>query len=98
MEHLWWELLIKWQLDFAVESGYSGQDHKTNFLQYLEIEVSLWYNIRKTRIELDINDFFKFYSKAQIENAVLYAKDLNNRFTVLWLNFDIFGTKEPLLS
>ena len=49
-------------------------------------------------IELDINDFFKFYSKAQIENAVLYAKDLKDRFTVLWLNFDIFGTKEPLFD
>lgn len=51
-----------------------------------------------SEIELDINDFFKFYSKAQIENAVLYAKDLKDRFTVLWLNFDIFGTKEPLLG
>ena len=49
-------------------------------------------------IELDIKDFFNFYSKAQIEDAVLYAKDLKDRFTVLWLNFDIFGTKEPLFS
>ena len=35
LEHLWWELLIKWQLDLAVESDYSGQDHRRNFLQYL---------------------------------------------------------------
>ena len=35
MEHLWCELLIEWQLDFAVELDYSDQDHKTNFLQYL---------------------------------------------------------------
>ena len=49
-------------------------------------------------IELDINDFFKFYSKAQIEDAVLYAKDLKDRFTVLWLNFDFFGTNEPLFD
>ncbi len=38
--------------------------------------------------ELDINDFYSFYGREKIENAVLYAKDLKDRYTVLWMNYD----------
>lgn len=41
--------------------------------------------------ELDISEFYKMYSKEKIENAVLYAKDLKDRYTVLWINYDLFG-------
>lgn len=43
------------------------------------------------KVGLDINDFYDFYGEEKINNAVLYAKDLKDRYTVLWLNFDFFG-------
>lgn len=39
----------------------------------------------------DLSEFYAFYGKEKIENAVKYAKDLKDRYTVLWLNYDIFG-------
>ena len=42
-------------------------------------------------VGLDVNEFYKLYGKEKINNAVLYAKDLKDRYTVLWLNYDLFG-------
>lgn len=42
-------------------------------------------------VGLDINDFYKLYGSEKINNAILYAKDLKDRFTVLWVNYDFFG-------
>jgi glycerol-1-phosphate dehydrogenase [NAD(P)+] len=39
----------------------------------------------------DINYFYSFYGVKKIKNATLYAKDLKDRYTVLWLYFDLFG-------
>lgn len=39
--------------------------------------------------ELDISEFYKLYGKKKIENAVRYAKDLKDRYTVLWYNYDL---------
>lgn len=44
-----------------------------------------------TLVELDINEFYSLYGQEKIKNAVLYAKDLKDRYTVLWLNYDLFG-------
>ena len=44
-------------------------------------------------VELDINEFYSLYGKEKIENAVSYAKDLKDRYTVLWVNYDLFGGK-----
>lgn len=44
--------------------------------------------------ELDINEFYSLYGKEKIENAVSYAKDLKDRYTVLWVNYDLFGGQE----
>jgi len=41
-------------------------------------------------IELDINEFEKLYGKEKIQNAVWFAKDLKDRYTVLWLYFCLF--------
>ncbi len=41
--------------------------------------------------ELDISEFYNLYGEEKIKNAVLYAKDLKDRYTVLWLNYDLFG-------
>lgn len=42
-------------------------------------------------VGLDTDDFYVFYGEEKINNAVLFAKDLKDRYTVLWLNFDFFG-------
>ncbi len=39
--------------------------------------------------ELDISEFYSLYGKDKINNAVLYAKDLKDRYTVLWMNYDL---------
>lgn len=40
-------------------------------------------------VELDIKEYYDLYGKEKIESAVKYAKDLKDRYTVLWLNYDI---------
>lgn len=45
-------------------------------------------------VGLDINDFFKMYGKQKVNDAITYAKDLKDRYTVLWLYYDLFGKKE----
>ncbi|MBR1969645.1 MAG: sn-glycerol-1-phosphate dehydrogenase [Clostridia bacterium] len=41
-------------------------------------------------IGLSYDDFIEFYGKNKINDAVLYAKDLKDRYTVLWLNYKYF--------
>lgn len=41
--------------------------------------------------EIDISEFYEMYGEKKIKDAVLYAKDLKDRYTVLWLNYDIGG-------
>lgn len=41
--------------------------------------------------ELNMDDFYNMYSAQTIADAVLYAKDLKDRFTVLWMNYDFYG-------
>jgi len=40
-------------------------------------------------VGLDIGEFTKLYSKEKIENALFYAKDLKDRYSVLWLYYDL---------
>ena len=40
-------------------------------------------------VELDINEFVELYGKEKILSAIRYAKDLKDRYTVLWLNYDL---------
>ena len=42
------------------------------------------------RVGLDMSEFYKMYSEEKILKAVKYAKDLKDRYTVLWINYD-FG-------
>ncbi len=41
--------------------------------------------------ELDLAQFYKLYDEKKLQDAVLYAKDLKDRYTVLWLYYDLFG-------
>lgn len=44
-----------------------------------------------TAVGLDMGEFYKLYSTEKINDAILWAKDLKDRYTVLWLYFDLFG-------
>lgn len=41
-------------------------------------------------VELDISEFEKMYGKQKLENAKWFAKDLKDRYTVLWLYYSLF--------
>ena len=45
------------------------------------------------RVGLDKRDFYGLYSEEKIADARLYAKDLKDRYTVLWMYYDLFGQK-----
>ena len=41
------------------------------------------------KIGLRYNDFEALYGKAKITDALLFAKDLKDRYSVLWMYFDL---------
>lgn len=43
------------------------------------------------RVGLDYSEFEKLYGKEKIADAILYAKDLKDRYTVLWLAYKYFN-------
>ncbi len=45
-------------------------------------------------VGLDIKEFYSLYGKEKIEKAILYAKDLKDRYTVLWINYDFYGDEK----
>lgn len=47
-------------------------------------------------VGLKMDKFFAQYGGKHIRDAVLYAKDLKDRYTVLWLYYDLFGGETPL--
>ena len=42
-------------------------------------------------VGLDLSEFHKKYGTEKINDAISYAKDLKDRYTVLWLYYDLFG-------
>lgn len=47
-------------------------------------------------VQLDMADFYALYSKEKCTNAIFYAKDLKDRFTVLWLYYDLLGDNKDV--
>lgn len=45
-------------------------------------------------VNLDMAEFYGLYSQEKINNAVLFAKELKDRYTVLWMHYDFFGGQE----
>lgn len=43
---------------------------------------------------LNMKEFYDMYSQNKIDDALLYAKDLKDRYTVLWCYYDMFGKSE----
>ena len=42
-------------------------------------------------VGMDMQEFYKLYSAEKIKGATWYAKELKDRFTVLWMYYDLFG-------
>lgn len=102
-----WEKHIKESYGFAAQGVIALQDKLNFYGSNLpEIYRKKWTQIRKvlsdapSSLELceilktagmDYNDFEKFYGRSVIDDAVLYAKDLKDRYTVLWLYYTVLG-------
>lgn len=43
------------------------------------------------RVGLDYADFVKLYGEAKISDGRVYAKDLKDRYSVLWMLYDLYG-------
>ena len=41
-------------------------------------------------IGLDYKEFVELYGAEKIDNSLLFAKDLKDRYSVLWLNYKYF--------
>ncbi len=46
--------------------------------------------------KIDYSEFFGLYGKDKINTAIHYAKDLKDRYTVLWLYYDLFGVDNEI--
>lgn len=44
-------------------------------------------------VDLDMKDFTSMYPEEKLREAILFAKDLKDRYSVLWLYFDLNGGK-----
>jgi glycerol-1-phosphate dehydrogenase [NAD(P)+] len=58
-----------------------------------EMPSALEINEILSNVGLDINEFYMCYGRQHILDAVKYAKELKDRYTCLWLNYDLFGGK-----
>ncbi|MBQ8908397.1 MAG: sn-glycerol-1-phosphate dehydrogenase [Clostridia bacterium] len=45
------------------------------------------------RVGLSHEDFLAFYDEGKRRDSLLYAKDLKDRYSVLWLHYDLFSKK-----
>ena len=44
-------------------------------------------------VGLDMAEFYDLYSEETLRDAIGYAKELKDRYTVLWMHYDMFGGK-----
>ena len=42
-------------------------------------------------VDLDMKEFYELYGEKKLNDAIIYAKDLKDRYTVLWINYDFYG-------
>lgn len=66
---------------------------KENEIKQILSEVPTTKELKKmlSLVNLDMKDFYNLYTKQKIHNAIMYAKDLKDRYTVLWLYYDLLG-------
>ena len=46
-------------------------------------------------VGLDMEEFYRLYDEQKLRDAVLYAKDLKDRYTVLWMYWDLLRSNKP---
>ena len=80
---------IKYKLDTVTIDAQPG---KLYYEGKLSNTVIPW-NI-DVRYYLDGAELTRFYGEQKIRDAVRYAKDLKDRYTVLWIYYDFFGGDE----
>ena len=73
----------------------SVYNERENEIKAILSEVPTYEEIVKiiNSIGLDINEFYELYGEDKISDAVTYAKDLKDRYTVLWMYYDMLGTE-----
>lgn len=49
-----------------------------------------------SKVGLCMDSFYELYGMEKIKTAVSYAKDLKDRYTVLWLYYDMYGEKAEI--
>lgn len=49
-----------------------------------------------TDVGIDLSEFNQMYDRNRIENGMWFAKDIKERYSVLWLYYDLFFAKEML--
>lgn len=45
---------------------------------------------------IDLSEFRKMYDEDRIQNGIWFGKDIKDRYSILWLHFDLFFGKEVL--
>jgi glycerol-1-phosphate dehydrogenase [NAD(P)+] len=43
------------------------------------------------KVEMDMKEFYDLYGAEKIRDAVLFAKDIKDRYSALWVNYDYYG-------
>lgn len=43
------------------------------------------------KVEMNMDEFYALYGEKKIRDAVLYAKDIKDRYSALWVNYDYYG-------
>jgi len=46
------------------------------------------------KVEMNIDEFYALYGEKKIRDAVLYAKDIKDRYSALWVNYDYYGGEQ----
>ncbi len=69
---------------------YSGKEEEIRSI-LAEMPSSAQIKQMLSYVNLDMENFFALYGKEKIKDATLYAKDLKDRYTVLWMNYDFNG-------
>jgi glycerol-1-phosphate dehydrogenase [NAD(P)+] len=46
------------------------------------------------KVEMNMDEFYTLYGEEKIRDAVLYAKDIKDRYSALWVNYDYYGGEQ----
>ena len=46
------------------------------------------------KVEMNMDEFYALYGEQKIRDAVLYAKDIKDRYSALWVNYDYYGGEQ----